>query len=360
MFKIPTYKTNLLMNSLYCFAPEGIAIVDVNERKVVRTIEEPGHGWLDGVVSLDHKKIFMNDPRGSQVIVLDLEKNEVTAKLPVGKAPIHMYLTPDGKEVWTHSDVEGAFYVIDVANQSLKGKVPASFTGKGHGKLLLHPELASKAYATNAIDSVVHIIDISKKELIGSIKTSGHSHAKAYSTASKHVYITSGLGKVAIINPQTDTLIKEIEGSNDLFISDDGKTLISPQGEEERVIVIDALSDEVLGTIQCSGDPDHVFFNYRNGKRIVYVVNVKSSNISVLDLDEMKEIKTISIGNIIIPEGQQHIHRSGSMSSKELFIPSSGTQSVDIIDNEKLTSNPLHIGMKVQQAIYVGNDMRQH
>ncbi len=348
------------MNSLYCFAPEGIAVVDVDERKVVRTIEEPGHAWLDGVVSLDHKKIFINDPRGSQVVVLDLEKNEVISKLPVGKAPIHMYLTPNGNEVWTHSDIEGAFYVIDIANLSVKGKVNASFTGKGHGKLLVHPEMASKAYATNAIDSVVHIIDIINKKSIGSIKTSGHSHAKAYSTASKHAYITSGLGNVAVIDPKTDTLIKELEGSNDLFISDDGKTLISPQREDEKVVVIDALSDEVIGKIQCSGDPDHVFFNYRNNKRIVYVVNVKSSNISVLDLDEMKEIKTIPIGNIIIPEGQQHIHRSGSMSSKELFIPSSGTQSVDIIDNEELTSSPLHIGMKVQQVVYVGEGMQQH
>jgi len=348
------------MNSLYCFAPEGIAVVDVNQRKVVETIEEPGHGWLDGIVSLDRKKIFINDPRGSQVVVLDLQKNEVISKLPVGKAPIHMYLTPNGDEVWTHSDVEGVFYVIDVANLSVKGKVTASFTGKGHGKLLLHPEMGSKAYATNAIDSVVHIIDIINKKSTGSIKTSGHSHAKAYSTASKHAYITSGLGKVAVIDPRTDTLIKELEGSNDLFISDDGKTLISPQREEEALVVIDALSDQVLGKIQCSGDPDHILFNYRNGKRIVYCINVKSSNISVLDLDVMKEIKTITIGNIIIPEGQQHIHRSGAMSSDELFVPSSGTQSVDIIDNEKLTSNPLHLGMKVQQTIYVGDGMRQH
>lgn len=348
------------MNSLYCFAPEGIAIVDVDERKVVKTIDEPGHGWLDGVVSLDHKKIFINDPRGSQVVILDLEKNEIISTLSVGKAPIHMYLTPNGDEVWTHSDVEGAFYIIDVANLSIKGKIVASFTGKGHGKLLIHPELGSKAYATNAIDSVVHIIDTINKKLIGSIKTSGHSHAKAYSIASKHVYITSGLGKVAIIDPQTDTLIKEIEGSNDLFISDDGKTLISPQMDKGALVVIDALSDQVLGKIQCSGDPDHIIFNYRDGKRLVYCINVKSSNISVLDLDIMKEIKIIPIGNIIIPEGQQHIHRSGAMGPKELFVPSSGTQSVDIIDHEKLTSNPLHLGMKVQQTIYVGEGMRQH
>lgn len=348
------------MNSLYCFAPEGIAVVDVNERKVIKTIEEPGHGWIDGIVSLDHKTIFINDPQGSQVIVLNLEKNEIISKLLVGKAPIHMYLTPNGDEVWTHSDVEGAFYVIDVASLSIKGKVTASFTGKGHGKLLIHPEMGSKAYATNAIDSVVHIIDIISKKSIGSIKTSGHSHAKAYSIASKHAYITSGLGKVAVIDPQTDTLIKELDGSNDLFISDDGKTLISPQREKGALVVIDALSDQVLGKIQCSGDPDHIIFNYTNDKRIVYCINVKSSSISILDLDTMKEIKTISIGNIIIPEGQQHIHRSGTMSSKELFVPSSGTQSVDIIDNEKLTSNPLYLGMKVQQTIYVGDGMRQH
>ena len=87
------------MNSLYCFSPEGISIFDADSRKNIKIIEEPGHGWSDGLVSLDQKSIFINDPRGSQVIVLNIDKNEIISTLPVGKAPIRMYMTLDGNEI---------------------------------------------------------------------------------------------------------------------------------------------------------------------------------------------------------------------------------------------------------------------
>ena len=345
------------MGSVYCFAPEGISIVDPTDKRVVQTIDAPGHSWADGVVSADQKLIFLNDPRGGQVIVLDLQTSKIVKQIPIGRGAIHIYLTPDGSEVWSHSDLEGAFYVIDVATLSNKAKVEASLTGKGHGKLLLHPELGRKAYATNSIDSALHIVDTVNKKVTGTIGTSGHTHGRAYSTVSKHAYISSGSDKLAIIDTQTDRSIKEVDGGVQVFISQDGRTVISPNREKGVLVVVDTLSDQVIGNIVCPGGPDYIlFFNSAEGKKYAYSINVEGSNVSVQDLEEMKLVKTIGIGSIIIPEGFKHVHRTGVLSSRSLFVPSSATESLDIIDNETLGLTSVHLGTKVQQAIYVGDD----
>lgn len=345
------------MDSVYCFAPEGISIVDVDEKKVVKTIEASGHSWADGIVAVDQKLIFINDPRGSQVIVLDLQKDEIIKQIPVGRGAIHIYLTPDGSEVWTHSDLEGAFYVIDVATLSNNVKVEASLTGKGHGKLLLHPELGNKAYATNSIDSALHIVDIVNKKVTGTIGTSGHTHGRVYSPVSKHAYVSSGSDKLAIIDTQTNRLLKEVDGGVQVSISKDGRTVIAANRKEGVLVVVDTLSDQVIGNIVCPGGPDYnLFFNSASGNKYAYSINVEGSNVTVQDLEDMKVVKTIGIGNIIIPEGFQHVHRSGVLSSRSLFIPSSASETLDIIDNETLGLTSVHLGTKVQQALYVGED----
>ncbi|MFQ6011082.1 MAG: YncE family protein [Nitrososphaerales archaeon] len=349
------------MESVYCFAPEGISIVDVQEKKVIQTIEAPGHSWSDGVVTKDQKFILMNDPRGSQVVVLDLQKNEIVKTIPVGKAPIHLYLTPDGREVWTHSDVEGSLYAIDVATMSIMAKVDASLTGKGHGKLLVHHEMGNKGNATNAIDSAIHVVDTLNKKVTGTIGTSGVTHGKAYSPVSKHAYMTVGATGLAVIDPQTDTSLKEIDGGGQVFVSRDGKTLIANRRQQGELVVIDAISDEVIAKIACPGGPDHVFiFEIQSGRQYALSINVEGSTVSVHDLEARNTVKTIPIGNIIIPEGQQHVHRNGDADKRSLFVPSSASQTLDIVDSESLDLTSVPLGMKVQQAVYVGKDGIAH
>ncbi|MFQ6011353.1 MAG: YncE family protein [Nitrososphaerales archaeon] len=354
------------MDRLYCFASEGISVVDVREPKVlqpIKTESEERFQWADGLISNDQGLIFINERRKNQVFVVNTNTNEVAAILSVGPNPVHIYITPDGKGVWTHSDEEGSLYPIDVASIQVIGKVNAAATGTGHGKLLMHSDLGSKGYATNAADNFVHIVDINNKKVTGKIDTIGPSHGKAYSTLSKHAYI-AGQGGLSVIDTQTDSFLKHIAGGGLVFGSPDGKLFLSAKRKEGELLVIDALRDEVSNVLPSPGGTDQIFFNEKNGRMYAYTINVDASDVSIIDLNAKREVKRIPVGDRFVPPNappHSADHRSGCMSDDYLFVPSSLEKKVEFIDTEKRElSHSLDAGMAVQQTFYIGAGVHHH
>jgi len=354
------------MDRLYCFASEGICVVDVREQKVLQTIKttsEERFVWADGLISKDQGLIFINERRKSQVFVVDTNLNEIVATLNVGESPVHFYITPDGKEVWTHSDADGSFYPIDVSSLQVTGKVTAAATGTGHGKLLVHSDLGSKGYATNAMDKFIHILDIEKKIITGKIDTIGISHGKAYSTISKHAYI-AGPDGLSVIDTVSDRFVKHVDGGGLVFGSPDGKYFLSAKGKDGPLLIIDAQTDEISKALPSPGGTDAIFFNEKNGTMYVYAINVDASDVSIIDLDAKREVKRIPITDRFVPPNpppHSTAHRSGCMSDDYLFVPASLEKKVEFIDTEKQElTNSLNVGMRVQQSFYVGKGAHLH
>jgi len=354
------------LDKLYCFASDGICVVDVREQKVLQTIKtesEERFQWMDGLISNDQGLIFINERQKGQVFVIDTNLNEIVAAINVGGNPVHVYPTPDGKEVWTHSDADGSFYIIDVATLQVTGKVTAASTGTGHGKLLTHSDLGSKAYATNASDKFVHIVDLANKRVTGKIDTTGITHGKAYSPFTKHAYIACSDGLV-VIDTASDSIVKRVDGGGLVFGSPDGKHFLSAKGKEGPLLIIDAQTDSVSKELPSPGGTDAIFFNEKNGKMYVYAINVDSSDVSVIDLNAMQEVKRIPITDRFIPPNappHSAVHRSGCMSDDYLFVPASLEKKVEFIDTEKQElTNSLNVGMRVQQSFYVGKGVHLH
>lgn len=354
------------MDKLYCFASEGICVVDVREQKVLQTIKtesDQRFQWMDGQISNDQGLIFINERQKGQVFVIDTNLNEIVKTIDVGKSPVHAYPTPDGKELWTHSDEDGSFYIIDVSTLQVTGKVTAAATGTGHGKLLAHSDLGSKGYATNAVDKLVYIVDLANKRVTGKIDTTGITHGKAYSPITKHAYIACSDGLV-VIDTETDSFVKHVDGGGLVFGSPDGKHFISVKGKDGPLLIIDAQTDSISKELPSPGGTDAIFFHEKNGTMYVYAINVDSSDVSVIDLNAKQELKRIPISDRFVPPNappHSTAHRSGCMSDDYLFIPASLEKKVEFIDTEKQElAKSLDVGMRVQQSFYVGKGMHLH
>lgn len=354
------------MDRLYCFASEGLSVVDVGEQKVLQTIKTPGEGryaWQDGLVTEDQRLIFINERMKNQVSVIDTNANEIVATIDVGQAPVHFYATPDGKEVWSHSDGEGAFYAIDVSSLQMVGKVTAANTGTGHGKLLMHNDMGSKGYATNAADKCVHIVDIVNKKVTGKIDTIGITHGKAYSSITKRAYIAGPEG-LTVLDTQNDSFVKHIPGGGLVFRSPDEKLFLSAKKKEGELVIIDALTDEVASIISSPGGTDQIFFNEKNGTVYAYAINVDASDVSIIDLSAKREVKRIPIADRFIPPNappHSTDHRSGCMSDDYLFVPSSLEKHVEFIDtNKQALANSVKVDTRVQQVFYIGKGIHLH
>ena len=148
-------------NVVYGFGPGRITIIEPQSARVVKEITSglERTDFADPIVTPDNRWLLVNDQANAQVIVVDTAKQEIAKRIDVGPRPVHIFNPLKSNEIWTHSDEEGAFYVINTNTMEVTARVVAARDNTGHGKLIDHPTLGSKAYATNVTSPDVWIVD---------------------------------------------------------------------------------------------------------------------------------------------------------------------------------------------------------
>jgi DNA-binding beta-propeller fold protein YncE len=351
-------QTVMAQNVAYVFGPGRIAIVDPQGLRVVKEITDglAGVNWGDPIVSPDQRLLFANDQTNSQVVVVDTARQTIVKRLDVGPRPNHIYNPLHGNEIWTHSDEEGAFYVIDINRLEVVAKVVAALQGTGHGKLLYHPQLGSKAYATNTNDAAVFAIDLETKQMTKVVEVcrtedgTGGTHGKAYAAPSGHAYFqcSRGLRTTVVLDPTTDTIVKELEGNGQIFTTPDERLAVVVDKGANRLLVIDATKgSEFVATIPAEGGPDKISF-YQDGDKLYGITaNTLTPDVTVVDLREMAVVTRIPAGDIKRPEGARNLHRGGEVANGYYFTPASGDGALAVID---LRSLSLHGMVPVPEA----------
>lgn len=328
---------------LYVFAEGKIAIIDPYNAKIVKEITEglENVSWADPILTPDGKYVLVNDRDNAHVIVIDTHEQEIIKRIDVGPRPVHIYNPNHGNEIWTHSDSEGAFYVIDTKTLEVTDVVLAAknATLGGHGKLLYSGALGSKSAATNTNDNGIHLIDRDAMETYGFVETcvNGGTHGKAFSSASNHMYIECGSdGKTVVVDAQTDTVVSTIDGSGQIFELPEKNLIIIVAKKNNQLVIVDSTTDEVVATIPVEGGPDKILFHKSNGKIYGFTTNTLTPDTAVIDFDTMQVVKTIPAGDIARPEGALFFHRGGDVGDKFFFTPANGDNLVSIIDAENL------------------------
>ena len=351
----------LTQNVLYAFSPGKITVIGPKSARVLKEITAAveGAAWADAVATTDNRLIFANDAANSQVHVIDTEKQEQIKVIEVGGQLVHVFNPARGNEIWAHSDAEGAFYVLSADTLEVTTIVVAAVDNTGHGKLLHHEGLGSKAYATNSNDPAVFVIDLDNKEVtktveVGDGKAGTHGHA--YSPISGHAYFEcSGFGKTAVVDTATDTVAKYLDVQGQLFESPDGKLVVAMDKKNDQVHVIDATKgSEILGSIAVAGGADQICFHERQGRLYGFTTNTLTPDAAVIDFQEMQVIKRVAAGDIKRHEGSHAAHRGGAVGGGFFFTPAEGDGVVAIIDVE---SHTLHAAVRVEgtsNVAYVG------
>ena len=348
-------------NVLYAFAPGKITVIEPETTTVIKEITAglEGSAWNDAVTTADNRLIFANDSSNSRVHVIDTEKQEIIKQVEVGDRPVHMFNPLRGDEMWTHSDAEGAFYVVNIETLETTGRVVAALDNTGHGKLRFHSSLGKKAYATNTNDPAVFVIDMEKKEVTKTIEVGDGkpgTHGKAYSPHSRHAYFEcTGFGKTAVVDTTTDTIVKYLDVQGQLFESPDETLIVVMDQRHDEVHVIDATKgSKIIASISVAGGPDQICFHEQEGRLYGFTASTLSPDCAVIDFQEMQVIKRVAAGDIKRHEGTPFSHRGGEIGGGFFFTPAEGDGVVAIIDVESRT---LHAAVRVEgttKVAYVG------
>ncbi|MFC6904922.1 hypothetical protein [Halalkalicoccus tibetensis] len=313
---------------LYAFAPETTALIDPEAGEVVDELDAGGE-WGDPRITRGGSRILVNEGTAAQVVVIDTEARKVASEVDVGPDPTHIYNPVEG-EVWSHSDAEGAFYVIDTEELEVVDVVEAGLESEGHGKLLSHPDLDSKAYAMNVNDAAGLVIDLEARERVEEflLEGEGGTHYKAYAPESGLAYFQRA-GEpdgTDVIDTATDEVVDRLELSGGMYLSPDEELL--GLLDEEGVHFIDATSEEseIVASIELEGEPGALRYHEGDDGRYGFTTNTTTPDVSVLDLEGFEEVERIETGET---EGE---YRAGVASGGYFATTADADGTVAIVD----------------------------
>ena len=160
---------------------DSVAIVDVNEQKIVKLlpIKEPHNSLNMG----SNKYMFVTSMGSHEIDVIDLEKMDYSARIPVGGRPRPFVVSKDGRTMYVAvSDLHG-FNIVDIAEKKVIQRVemPSEHPGpprprefetpdtETHG-LALNPE-ESEIWVTSLLDDCIYVYDLKAKKVTARLNT---------------------------------------------------------------------------------------------------------------------------------------------------------------------------------------------
>jgi YVTN family beta-propeller protein len=235
------------------YSADGIAIVDVKQRRFLKKIEA-GSDPEQFAVTVDGKYICVANEDVGKASWISTESGKVEHVFEVAKEPEGVAISPDGKTVWITCETRGEVFVFDTT----------SFT-----------QLAE-------------------------ITIGGRPRNVAFLPDNSRAFVPSeSNGKITAVNARTFAVEKIIElpkGSRpmDVAVSKDVKHLYVTCGRAGTVCDLDPQSLEVRQTIKAGARPWGLALSPDQKK--AFVANGPSNDISIIDLEAEKEIARVKVG----------------------------------------------------------------
>ena len=160
---------------------DSVAIVDVNQQKIVKLlpIKEPHNSLNMG----SNKYMFVTSMGSHEIDVIDLEKMDYSAHIPVGGRPRPVVVSKDGRTMYVAVSFLHGFNIVDIPEQKVTQRVEMSSEHPGpprprefespdtytHG-LALSPD-ESEIWVTSLLDDCIYIYDLKAKKVVGRLNT---------------------------------------------------------------------------------------------------------------------------------------------------------------------------------------------
>lgn len=284
--------------------------------------------------------------RADTVVVLNSEeasysllsrgKRVETVRLPIGREPHHLILSPDGKEVLVSSTVTNEIVMLDAWTGDRLRVVrdiidPYQLGYSPDGKWFV-----TAAYRLDHVD----IYKADDFKLAGRIFIDGLPSHLAFDNESKTVFVTlQQSGRLAAFDLVTQTVKWNVPVGNapaGIVMLPDGKRLLVALTGEDGFVIVDPHRGAVVGRVR-TGDGAHNFWPKGDG-RYYFLSNRIASTITLIDTHEMKVD-----GEIRVAGGPDDMDVTSD--GKELWVTQRFLRRVAIIDIQQ---------MKVVATIKVG------
>jgi YVTN family beta-propeller protein len=241
-------------------AADGIAVLDLQARKVQRTIPS-GNDPESFDLSRDGQRLYVSNEDSGELSIVDVAAGRVRRRLPVGGEPEGVAVRPDGAFVYVTSEADGQVAVVDTRSESVIARIPV---GPRPRTILFTPD-SKMAFVSVEQGASVAFIDAQAHRLLAQVPIpDGLGHfwpmGLALSRDGRKLHVSGGRGRavarIDVGERQVETTLREVgQRPWGLAGSSDGHTLIAANGPSHDVSLIDVATGNVRARVTTGGSP---------------------------------------------------------------------------------------------------------
>lgn len=297
-----------------------------------------------------HIRAYVTDSLSNTVSVIDLHDHAVIGRLPVGKLPRGVAVSPDGL-VYVASQLSDAVSIIRMRDNRVIGMIP---TEQGPYGLAVSPD-GKEVYVTQAghfprFGTTVSVIDASARKVVGTIPVGNQPIGIAISPDGRRLYVasqwgpdlgldqdsTSGLSVIEVATRTSRTIKLDTGMATGIAVSPDGAYVYVAHEVPVGVVRVVRTSDlETVAKVTVGNGPFGIAVS-PDGKTI-YAANlgtvIGDETVSVIRTSDWTVTDTITVGKVpvgiaVSPDGRQ-VLTANRMSNTVSVIDAATRQVID-------------------------------
>jgi PQQ-dependent catabolism-associated beta-propeller protein len=254
----------------------------------------------------DATLVYVSAESSGEVVVVDPNRASVVARIPVGKRPRGLVVSPDGRYLYV------------------------ALSGSPRGGP--HVDESTLPPADRAADGI-GVVDLSERKLRRTLPSGQDPESFAISADGKTLYVsneeTAQLSVLDLNSGQIKAKVsvgKEPEG---VTLRPDGKVVYVTSEEDGTVTAVDTATLAVLHTIATGKRPRAILFTKDGGA--AFVSNELDSTVTLFDPRNQEVLATIVI-EAKSPIGARPMGLALSSDEKQLFVSTGRGSSIGVVD----------------------------
>jgi YVTN family beta-propeller protein len=296
-----------------------LSVISVPKLEVIRTIKV-GTFPDDVIASHDGKIVYANRIQSSgnplskragesgEIIAISTETDEILWRTDIKGWPQHLALSPDDSRLYVALYDRLGIDIVDTNKHEVIGRLPAALGSHG---MKVSPD-GQRLYVGSMFMSLLLVIDLKSGQPVKRIPFKDAVRPFAFTRDQKRMYVQlSRLHGFEVVDLDQSKVIRRVDlpalppdaklpeffpntYNHGLRMTADEKLLFANGSVGNYVCVYSQPGLELLKTIAVGKDPNWIVFS-RDG-RLAFISNRGSDTVSVISVDELREIKQIPVG----------------------------------------------------------------
>ncbi len=279
----------------------SISVIDGDKLEVAATVPV-GNRPRGIILSPDGKFLYVCASDDDTIEILDTGTLKVVGTLPSGPDPELMDLSPDGSLMYVANEDDNMVTVVDIPSRQVLSEIPVGVEPEGIG--VSHD--GKWAVNTSETTNMAHFIDTDTHEITDNVLVDQRPRFAEWTKDDAEIWVSSEIGgTVSVIDNASRSIKRKVTFAIPgvppeaiqpvgVRVTDDRKWAFVALGPANRVAVVDAQTYEVEDYLlvgqrvwQLALSPD---------QQTLYTTNGVSNDVTVIDVPNQKAVKSVTVG----------------------------------------------------------------